>query len=136
MAEAQCREFAFGLGQSADRNTQSTRWEDGETIVAPCLLPGQVLWLHIPGDEERLLLGREALMLQGYPVCRVRQQADDVPERFLQDLGGNAMTLHVLLAVTQAALAALSWKTGRSTQQPSLKEELDSAFALFSRLRK
>ena len=82
------------------------------------------------------MLGREALMLQGYPVCRVGQQADSVTERFLQDLAGNGMTLHVLLAVVQSAMAALSWKAGKSTQQPSLKGELDSAFALFSRVRK
>ena len=108
-AEKQCRELAFSLGQSAYRNTQSTVWDDGETILAPCVLPGQVLWLHNPGDEERLWLGREAVMLQGYPVCRVGARTDEVPERFLQDLAGNAMTLHVLLAVTQTALAALTW---------------------------
>ena len=133
--QEQCRELALSVDQSADRNTQSTRWEDGATIIAPCLLPGQLLWLHIPGDEERLLLGREALMLQGYPVCRGGQQADSVTERFLQDLAGHGMTLHVLLAVVQSAMAALSWKAGNSTQEPSLKEELDSAFALFSRVR-
>ena len=102
-----CRELALSVDQSADRNTQSTRWEDGATTITPCLLPGQALWLHIPGDEERLPLGREALMLQGYPVCRVGQQANSVPERFLQGLGGNAMTLHVLLALARSAVGAL-----------------------------
>ena len=75
-------------------------------------------------------------MLQGYPVCRVGEQADSVTERFLQDLAGNGMALRVLLAVVQSAMAAMSWKAGKSTEQPSLKEELDSAFALFSRVHK
>jgi len=95
-----------------------------------------MLWLHIPGDEERLLLGREALMLQGFPVCRAGPHKDEVPERFLQDLAGNAMTLHVLLAVVQSAMAALTWKTGEPTQHISAKDELDSAYALFAKLRK
>lgn len=135
-AEKQCKELAISLDQSADRNTQSTVWDDGETIVAPCVLPGQVLWLHIPGDEERLLLGREALVLQGYPVCRVGAQADAMPERFLQDLAGNAMTLHVLLAVVQTAMAVLTWKTGKSKDEISEKGEIDAAYALFDKLRK
>lgn len=133
-AETQCREFAFTLDQSAERNAQSTLLEDGETIVAPCVLPGQSLWLHIPGGEERLLLGREALVWQGFPVCRA--DADQVSERFLQDLAGNAMTMHVLLAVVQAAMAALTWKVGEPTHAISAKEELDSAYALLDKLRK
>ena len=133
-AETQCREFAFTLDQSADRNLQSTREGNGETIVAPCVLPGQWLWLHIPGGEERLLLGREALMWQGFPVCRA--DTDQVPERFLQDLAGNAMTLHVLLAVVQAAMAALTWKAADQTHAISEKEELNSAYALLDMLRK
>ena len=101
--------------------------------MAPCVLPSQVLWLHIPGDEERLLLGREALMWQGFPVCRA--DADSVSERFLQDLAGNAMTMHVLLAVIQSAMAALTW-AGKPAHAVSEKEELDSACALLDKLRK
>ena len=133
MAEAQCREFAYSLDQSADRNTQSTRWEDGETIIAPCVLPGQMLWLHIRGGEERPLLGREGLMLQGFPVCRA--DTDQVPERFLQDLAGNAMTLHALLAVVQSAMAVLTWKAGEPTHPIAANGEIDAACALLDKLR-
>ena len=86
------------------------------------------------GDEERLLLGREALMLQGFPVCRA--DTDQVSERFLQDLAGNAMTLHVLLAVVQSAMAALTWKAGEATHPIAAKDELHSAYGLLNKLRK
>ena len=131
----QCQEFAITLDQSADRSRQSSRWQDGTTILAPCLLPRQVLWLHVPGDEERLLLGREALMIQGFPLCKVGKHADEVSERLLQDLAGNSMTLHVLLAVVQSAMAALPWKKNGSSAKSAAKEERDSAYALFSALR-
>ena len=118
-AEQQCAELGITLDQSPDRNNQTTRGEDGKSVVAPCLLPGQVLGLHIPGEEERILLGREALMLQGFPVCRVPKpggqiSSEEVSERVLHDLAGNAMTFHVRLAVVQSAMAALTWKEGKT----------------------
>ena len=140
-AEQQCTELGITLDQSPDRNNQTTRGEDGKSFYAPCLLPGQVLWLHIPGEEERILLGREALMLQGFPVCRVpkpggQRSSEEVTEHFLHDLAGNAMTFHVLLAVVQSAMAALTWREGKTEHITSAKEELDSAYALFSQLPK
>ena len=94
-----------------------------------------MLWLHLPGDEERLLLGREALMIQGFPICRVDAANGAVPERFLQDLAGNAMTLHVLLAVVQSAMAALAWKKdGSQARKLVAKAECDSAYALLGTL--
>ena len=52
-----------------------------------------------------------------------------------KDLAGNAMTLHVLLAVVQSAMAALTWKAGEPTHPISETEELDSAYALLAKLR-
>ena len=100
---------------------------------------GSPLALHTPGDEERLLLGREALMLQGFPVCSdevsesLRHNA--VSEHLMHDLAGNAMTLHVLLAVTQSAVAALTWRAATTENPTSAHDELDAAYALFKQLR-
>ena len=91
------------------------------------------------GGEERLLLGREAFMLQGFPMC-----SDEVPESLMHGavpdhlmhyLAGNAMTVHVILAVTQSAMAALTWKAAKPENPTSAHGELVAASGLFKQLR-
>ena len=94
------------------------------------MLPKQVLWLHVGG--ERLLLGREALGLQGFPLSAVDGDIEDVLESFLHDLAGNAMSLPVLLAVVASAFLAVDWEVGDIATSTS--EEIHDAMAIFRAL--
>ena len=74
-------------------------------------MPHQKLWIHKPDGQERLLLGREALVLQGFPVRLVEEQLDQQTDAFQHDIAGNAMSFLVLLAVAQSGFASLNWRT-------------------------
>ena len=73
-------------------------------------MPHQKLWIHNPDGQERLLLGREALVLQGFPVRLVEEQLDQQTDAFQHDIAGNAMSFLVLLAVAQSGFASLNWR--------------------------
>ena len=73
-------------------------------------MPHQKLWIHMPEGQERLLLGREALVLLGSPVRLVEEQLDQVTDAFQHDLAGNAMSFLVLLAAAQSRYASLNWR--------------------------
>jgi site-specific DNA-cytosine methylase len=110
--------------------------------VAPTQMPGQLVWVCAAGSQPRLLLGREALLLQGFPVGRTQALADSVAESFLQDLAGNAMALPVVLAVLMATVAAVSWKSGRvvgeleaSAEEPSCRQPAAALVSQLLRLR-
>ena len=68
-----------------------------------------------------MLLGREALVLQAFPVALVEEQLDQVSENFQHDLAGNAMSFLVLLAVAQSGFASLHWR-----KQSVLDQDLGS----------
>ena len=118
----------------------STRWVSARRLTST--LPqqcsrAQILWmdmLHPP----RVMLGREALLFQGFPALlafldavatngidvhaqpatnvnsRKRQSQSQskkwLTENLMTDLAGNAMALPVLLAITQSAVASLLFK--------------------------
>jgi site-specific DNA-cytosine methylase len=136
------------LSQSIQRANSITFQADTRKHVCPTLLSKQAMWVEPPGSssQARLLLGREALLLQGFPIKaflefldRFRQNQrsssegplagwDGLPtgfptETLMADLAGNGMALPVLLAVTQSALACLCW---RSTEMvPPIAEQSD-----------
>ena len=85
------------------------------------MMPHQKVWVHTPNGEERLLLGREALVLLGFPVRLVEEHLDQVTDAFQHDLAGNAMSFLVLLAVAQSGFASLNWR-----KQSVLDEDLGS----------
>ena len=43
----------------------------GNCHIAFCQMPAQVVWVEVPKQQQRLLLGREALLLQGYPTGKI-----------------------------------------------------------------
>ena len=100
--------------------------------IAPCILPSQLMWLNLP--VERVMLGEEALMFQGWPVSNlhpkhVRQN------RLQQDLAGNAVPLPVQLAVIMSSIHALSWREPAEVQAPtSSRNDVDAALALLGTL--
>ena len=85
------------------------------------MMPHQKLWIHRPDGQERLLLGREALVLQASPVRLVEEKLDQQTDAFQHDIAGNAMSFLVLLAVAQSAVASLHWR-----KQSELDQDLGS----------
>ncbi|MDA8583888.1 hypothetical protein N9L68_06625 [bacterium] len=109
------------MDQIIDITFEITTSDDGGHTIAPCMLPGQQLWVHTPNGEERLQLGREALVLQYFPVALVEGRLDKVTGDLQSELAGNAMSFLVLLAVAQSGFAPLTWRT-----QSVLDEDLGS----------
>jgi hypothetical protein len=99
------------------------------------MLPGQVLWVHSHLQPERLLLGREAMLLQGFPISEVDDGIlDGVSDRFLHDLAGNAMCSQVLLAVVQSAVSALRWRPPGEAPQVASKQDVHDVMELLSQI--
>ena len=107
------------LSQSIVRGNSNTWRQDSSKHVMSTVLPRMVLWCEA---QNRLVLGREALLMQGFPVQPFLQilaaRMETMPlaqqwhpsEALMMDLAGNAMALPVVLAMVQCALAALNWK--------------------------
>ncbi|CAE7907967.1 SSRP1 [Symbiodinium sp. KB8] len=136
------------LSQSVARVNSNTANEEGH--ILPTLLPKMLLWCE---KEARIMLGREALMCQGFPALpflaaldKQRPQAgtssaDRPPawypgEILMADLAGNAMALPVVLAILQSTFVALSWKEEAADSPPRLRrtrairdEDIDEALS-------
>ena len=131
------------ISQPAVRVIMSTV-QDGKH-VAPTQLPSQLLWIE-PGlaasgqvgsqsNVGRLLLGREALLFQGYPVPLVKEAVDTTSESLLADLAGNGMAVPVVLAILVSASISLSWRSNDfQIASQSTLEEMEGATALLSTL--
>ena len=118
------------LSQSIAR-INSNSWSHERAIhVAPTMLPRMQLWidrplgLPLPGIGDRLVLGQEALLLQGFPIeaflsfastgiadsVGVGEGLYEPTQALMMDLAGNAMPLPTVLAMLQAGFCALSWR--------------------------
>ncbi len=142
------RQAFFDVSQSVGRIITHTlpQGEDGR-VQAPTVMPHALLWFNathslvraeaagLVGEEQvaigqvdftsRLVLGRESLAWQGFPVRRVLETLprDAVfSEGLMQDLAGNMMSLPVVLGILQAIVCAVTWKPGAS-QELSTTEE-------------
>eukprot|EP00812_Abedinium_dasypus_P016003 NODE_967_length_1289_cov_2.731767.p3 GENE.NODE_967_length_1289_cov_2.731767~~NODE_967_length_1289_cov_2.731767.p3 ORF type:complete len:130 (-),score=13.79 NODE_967_length_1289_cov_2.731767:79-468(-) len=118
------------LSPSAGRLSTST-FDDAGNDIAPCILPRMHIWLHL--EHERLMLGREALLFQGFPINRMLEKLSEMPERLSQDLAGNAVALPVSLALLMATIFSVSWKDTDEAvdyEPASSCEEVQDALAL------
>jgi site-specific DNA-cytosine methylase len=124
------------IGQSTSRVRYSQRSEDG-SFIAFCQMPGQVAWIEPLVGEQRLQLGRESLLLQGYPIAKVPRLVEKTSERVMQEIGGNMMAATLPLAVLQALFIALPWRqipfTSDRTEACS-EQDVEIAMALFGSL--
>ena len=91
---------------SLSRLSTSTHDEYCQQEIAPCIVPDQRLWLHI--DTPRPLLGREAMLFQGWPISLVELDKPWITDSFLYGLAGNAVACPVMLAILMATISAIS----------------------------
>jgi site-specific DNA-cytosine methylase len=133
-AFGQSPNLMIDLHPSASR-APSTSTKDGDVEIAPCILPSQLIWLHLP--RERLMTGTEAIIFQGFPVTRLPSPCTGT-NRQRQDLAGNAVPLPVQLAVVLSTVHAVTWALPRGEVVPpgprSSQGDVDNAMSLFSSL--
>ena len=109
------------ISQSVSRARFSAA-EDG-VHVAPTMMPEQIVWVN-----GRLLLGREALLLQGFPIQKVLDLVDETNEAHLRYMAGNSFGFVVVLALLMATFAAVDWADSGTTVMPS--DEAEQAVAM------
>ena len=114
---------------SPARLSTSTYDEYCQQEIAPCIVPDQRLWLHI--ETPRPMLGREAMLFQGWPISSV-ELAPWMTDSFVYELAGNAVACPVLLALLMATLSAVSMRdTGAIAEKMwSNEDEEEQAAAL------
>ena len=120
------------LSQSVNRASTVTLQESGKHL-APTMLPGQLLWCDLL-KPPRPLMGREALLFQGFPVPQFLDQKDrdyEASEALMQELAGNAMAVPVVLATLQSLIASVWLKP---PQKPASDQNVQEALSALSLL--
>ena len=116
------KKLMVDIHPSIGRMNTSSFDEQQEHQAAPCILPHQCLWLHLPeGREARPMIGRESMMFQGWPVSKV-PPATFMTDRNMQDLAGNGVSLPVLLALVMSACMSLTWVVDKAAEEPKDEE--------------
>jgi site-specific DNA-cytosine methylase len=140
--------FARDISQSIDRISRSCRHEhDSDRHILPTQMPKQLQWLNWPmlvecseydaAREPRLLIGREALLLQGFPIDKVKALVNRTDEQLMSQLAGNMMSLPVVLAMSMAFFASVSWREGAAADMPmSTQDDMDQVTNLLARTRR
>ena len=122
------------VSQSITRIPVSKTTSDGKHL-APTQLPRAITWIEPPVNMPRLQLGRESLMLQGFPVASASGLVARTSESLMQDLAGNMMALPVVLAFVMAMFASGSWREDVVDEIPvATAEEQNDAMDAFASL--
>ena len=124
------------VSQSLGQARLSTRSAEDSRHCACAMLPSQMLMVFAPDQPFRLLLGREALVLQGFPSQdpTLSELIDSFPESQMADLAGNMVSTTVFLAMAMAAISAVSWKASPMKFGSSTDADCAHAVSLLRRI--
>ena len=126
-SEVLCRD----ISQSVSR-VRYSKLVDGRHVV-PCKCPEQLVWVEMPGEEPRLQLGKESMLIQGFLVSKVPRLVASTPDNELMSLGGNMMASVLPLAILQSLFVSLPWRPDACTEDRLVAvSEGDVADAMFS----
>ena len=107
--------FFRDVRPSFGRTRISSRGDHDEAI-AGTVLPSQMLMTfrepapgHAGDPEPRLILGRENLLLQGFPIDIIENMPGNFKETNFTELAGNMVSTPVFLAMFMTAMASVSW---------------------------
>ena len=83
-------------------------------VISGTIMPKQVMFIFDGDKVPRLILGRECLLLQGFPISlkmleNPASARETYSENFLGDLAGNMVSTPVMLAAVMSTMAAVSW---------------------------
>ena len=89
------------------------------------------MWLYGDGKLGRLMLGREGLIIQGYPVASVPCLVEKTAEGTMMSIAGNMMASTVPLAIVMAAFVALPWADSSAAPLTTTEDQCDDALKVF-----
>ena len=95
--------------------------------------PGQVTLVFQEAEKPRLLLGEEAMVLQGFPIAKVSDLVERTSNHVMADLAGNMVAVPVLLALMMAAVACVHWREEQNTPEDE-PSDLEAAWFAFNTL--
>ena len=118
------------VSQSCNRVRASTFGSDGQHLSFT-VTPGQVALVFQEAEKPRLLLGEEAMVLQGFPIAKVSDLVERTSNRVMADLAGNMVAVPVLFALMMAAVEGVHWREEQNTpeNEPS---DLEAAVVAFN----
>jgi len=117
--EQRARLMGTDVNNSISMPAGTTLAASGECVLAPTVMPSMKFWLSILPlttiketeleARDRLMLGYESMLLQGWPVNHVDfdEIARGESNHFLQDLSGNALPSTCLAALVLSITFAL-----------------------------
>ena len=137
------------IGQSIERVRSLAASEDNINYL-PTILPGSKLWLSATDSfakkqrdagqpfVERLLIGEEALRLQGfhthkYPHLRAKQENS---QSFMLDMAGNMFSGSVILSVLAAHVIATKWNIATDEAEVTDSADVESALQALKSLKR
>lgn len=116
---------------SVDTSQQINRASRGTASLTQTLTPKMVTWMmpRSTGDGKevgnRLLLGYEALALQGFPMEWVDSSKDDCQDGLMKDIAGNAFSSSVFAAVYISLLSLLPDKVIADDSSTAMEDVLE-----------
>ena len=120
------------VGQTCSRmrvSSISEGWHRSFTVT-----PQQLVLVFQAHDEPpRLLLGEEAMVLQGFPIAAVSDLVERTSNHVLADLAGNMVAAPVLLALLMSAVACVHLREVQNTPEDE-PSDLEAALAAFNAL--
>ncbi len=93
------------------------------------MIASQICWLERCGHQSRILLGRKALLIQGYPTTLVPALVHNSSESLMQNVAVTMVASPVLLSIVQATFASVPWKHGPKAACTS-QGDVDAALLL------
>ena len=130
------------VSQSISRVPCATLSKDGRALT-PTMMPSAKIWVTESGDsgrpkQSRLLLGQEALLLQGWPAtdARLLPIVQEESSTFMQNLAGNAFPATVIVALLTALVYALEADEQDGNGHMTTAEDASEALSLLKRARR
>ena len=111
-------------------------------VLAPTVMPSAKLWVTDSGNsglpkQSRLLLGQEALLLQGWPATdpRLLPIVREESSTFMQNLAGNAFPATVIVALLTSLVYSLDADEQDDNGHVTTADEASEAMSLFKKAR-
>ena len=129
------------ISQSCGR-VRCSMFGDARQHLSFTVTPAQVALVFKDNETPRLLLGEEAMLLQGFPIAAVSDLVKNTANHVIADLAGNMVAVPVLLVLLMAAVACVDWRDGDVDEEGQrLAEsgdasEIDAAWFAFGLLVK
>ena len=102
--------FFRDMRPSFGRTRVSSRGENNEVVASTCMPSQQLMVFDDTTEREpRIVLGRESLFLHGFPMDIIDEFEGTFKENLMMDIAGNMVSPPVMLAITLAIMASVSW---------------------------